>query len=85
MSSMQDLWNTSYLSGNNMAYIGGLYEDYLTNPESISKDWQQFFDAMKSKTNHDVSYRDIEDYFRNLTNHKKISTTAVSVAPNAVR
>ena len=83
MSSMQDLWNTSYLSGNNMAYIGGLYEDYLNNPESIPKDWKQFFDDMKSKTNHDVSYRDIEDYFRHLTNHKRTGNTAVSVAPNA--
>ena len=59
MSSMQELWNTSYLSGNSMEYIGGLFEDYLTDPNSVPKDWQQFFDEIKKKGDENISYQSI--------------------------
>ena len=42
-NELQKQWATAYLSGGNMDYVDGLYEDYLLDPNSVSADWRQIF------------------------------------------
>ncbi|MCG5530934.1 2-oxoglutarate dehydrogenase E1 component [Halorhodospira halochloris] len=38
---------SSYLHGANAGYIEGLYEAYLTDPESVEADWRDYFRALE--------------------------------------
>jgi 2-oxoglutarate dehydrogenase E1 component len=80
-SSLQDEKATSYLSGGSMAYVDGLYEDFLADPDSVSKDWQDVFNALPQVNGQvsDISHRDIRDYFlQNADKNKAQVVTADS-------
>ncbi len=50
MSSSQDnniFKKTSFLAGNNSAFIEEYYSDYLNNPEKLPAGWKEFFDGLK--------------------------------------
>jgi 2-oxoglutarate dehydrogenase E1 component len=52
MSSSQDnniFKKTSFLAGNNSAFIEEYYSDYLNNPEKLPTGWKEFFDGLKEK------------------------------------
>lgn len=70
MSSMQELLKNSYLSAGSMAYIDDLYDDYLSNPHSVSDDWRQLFDEYAKGDKNQVAHRDIIEYFKTLANQK---------------
>ncbi|PIQ43432.1 MAG: 2-oxoglutarate dehydrogenase E1 component [Gammaproteobacteria bacterium CG11_big_fil_rev_8_21_14_0_20_46_22] len=36
----------SYLEGDNITYLEGLYEDFLHNPESLSEEWRGYFEGL---------------------------------------
>ena len=38
---------TSFLGGNSSEFIEELYAQYITNPESISEEWKEFFQGLK--------------------------------------
>jgi len=40
------LANTSFLYGGNAGYIEELYADYRDNPQSVSPEWQSFFETL---------------------------------------
>lgn len=73
-SQLQNEQETSYLSGGNMAYVDGLYEDYLKDPNSVTKDWQDVFSALPQLDGQmvDISHRDIRDYFLQTADRKVI-------------
>ncbi len=76
---LQDQWASSYLSGGNMAYVDGLYEDYLKEPASLPADWRGVFDALtKNQNNVDLSHRDIQNYFLRQATKNQRPTTVVS-------
>ena len=77
-SNLQKEMASSYLSGGSMAYIDALYEDYLEDPHSVSKDWQEAFAALPQVKGQaaEVSHRDIRNYF--LENADKKSTQVVT-------
>jgi 2-oxoglutarate dehydrogenase E1 component len=81
MSRMQELFNTSYLSGNSMEYIVSLFEDYIVDPNSVSDDWRVFFNQIKSANDDTISYREIENYFKNIS--RQNNTQPNDVLPNA--
>lgn len=62
---LQNEWTTSYLSGGSMAYVDGLYEDYLADPHSVPEDWQAVFRALPKVNGqeNDVPHRPIREYF----------------------
>ena len=64
-SKLENEWASSYLSGGNMAYVDGLYEDYLNDPASVSDEWRQTFDALPRVDGQlsDISHRDIREHF----------------------
>lgn len=70
-SFLQKEWDRAYLSGSNMTYVDGLYEDYLANPNSISEEWKVVFDQLpKVNGAAEVSHRDVQQYFLNPTPKK---------------
>lgn len=78
-SDLQKEWADGYLSGGSMAYVDGLYEDFLNDPASVSKDWQDAFRQLPAVNGHnqDMSHRSIRDYF--LQQDGKKSGIQVSV------
>lgn len=77
-NNLQNELTNSYLSGGSMAYIDSLYEDYLTDPNSVSNDWQVFFSSLPrvNATAPDVSHRDIKDHFLQGTQRNSIKAVA---------
>ena len=71
--TLQKAWATSYLSGGNMAYVDGLYEDYLADPSLVSSDWQAVFKGLPKADGlgKDVSHRAVRDYFLNQSDKKQ--------------
>lgn len=43
---MKDQLAGTYLSAGSMAYVESLYQDYLTDPHSVSEQWRTHFDAL---------------------------------------
>ena len=72
-SDLQTQWASSYLSGGSMAYVDGLYEDYLTDPDSVPADWRAAFDALPKVNGapKEISHRDIRDYFLQASDKKR--------------
>ncbi|PJD95075.1 MAG: 2-oxoglutarate dehydrogenase E1 component [Legionella sp.] len=75
-SDLQNEWASSYLSGGSMAYVDSLYEDYLTDPNSVSADWQKIFAALPlvHGVSKDQSHREVRDYFLHHADKKRVST-----------
>lgn len=69
---------TSYLSGGSMAYVDGLYEDFLVDPESVPADWQAAFRALPKIDGiaNDVAHRDIRSYFLTNADKKRVAIGA---------
>jgi 2-oxoglutarate dehydrogenase E1 component len=62
-------WKTSFLFGENVPYIEELYEQYLDNPDSVSAEWQAYFEslqpipAVNGSTRPDVPHTAVIDKF----------------------
>ena len=68
---MELMWSTGHLSGSNAEYVEELYEDYLSDPESVPEQWRTFFDSLASavmeNANPDVSHASIRRDFQALS------------------
>ena len=65
--------NFSYLFGSNAPYIEELYENYLTDPNSVDEHWKQYFDQLATQPGNatrDVAHRPIQESFANLARNK---------------
>jgi len=49
---------TSFLAGNNSAFIEKYYSDYLNNPGKLPPGWKEFFDGLKE--NEDIISKTLE-------------------------
>ncbi|MCG8412739.1 MAG: hypothetical protein MI746_00835, partial [Pseudomonadales bacterium] len=68
-SLMEAMWSTGHLSGVNAEYVEELYERYLSNPESVPSQWQEFFANLPSASGNgdrDISHAEIQKDFRAL-------------------
>lgn len=68
-SLMELLWRTSHISGGNAAYVEGLYETYLDDPNSVSDEWRDYFDKLprvNGAIGNDVNHSEIIEYFELL-------------------
>src|ERR1700681_2673935 len=80
-SLMQKMQDSSYLSGNSAEYIEDLYEQYLNSPQSVSPDWQQYFESLVSTSGikgQDISHAAIRDRFLQLAKHSFQDRTPIS-------
>ena len=59
---------SSPLFGGNAAFIEELYEDFLSDPESVSENWRQYFRNLQAQTigGQDVAHGPIRDSFAQL-------------------
>lgn len=76
-NELQEQQASSFLSGGSMDYVDNLYEDYLQDPNSVSTNWREVFDALQlgganGQSHHDVSHRDVIDHFMNHLDAKRI-------------
>ena len=66
------------LAADNASYIEALYEQYLTDPDSVDTDWQAYFEQYKSSN--DAQHNAIKDQFlllaRNQTANKSSNEAA---------
>jgi 2-oxoglutarate dehydrogenase E1 component len=68
-SVMQQFFLSSHLSGGNAAYVEGLYEDYLTDPNIVPEQWRDFFDSLPRSNGFggaDSSHHTIQAHFELL-------------------
>ena len=47
--TMQELWQDSYLASGNESYLEEMYESYLSDPQSVSTEWSNYFDQLLQK------------------------------------
>mgnify|MGYP003409899716 CR=1 FL=1 len=47
--SLQDLYNSSHLSGGNASWIEGVYEDWLQDERSVPEQWARAFAALRDR------------------------------------
>ena len=81
--SMQELWDSSQLSGGSAAWLEALYENYLRDPASIDTQWREFFDALpvaESGNGHgaierEVPHDEVRDYFKSLAKEHQCAAT----------
>lgn len=75
--------DSSYLAGANQSYIEQLYEDYLTDPDSIDDSWRAIFDKLPIENlSPDQFHSTTRDYFRRLAKDSKRYTSSVSDPEN---
>jgi 2-oxoglutarate dehydrogenase E1 component len=73
-SSMQEMLQTSYLSGTSAAYIEELYEAYLQDPASVDDKWRRYFEQLpqvNGQSGADISHAKIKQQFLTLANAPK--------------
>ena len=76
---MEQFLSSSHFSGGNAAYIEGLYETYLHNPNGVPEEWSSFFDSLP-RTNGsitpDISHDTIIQHFELLGRRQARPTPA---------
>jgi 2-oxoglutarate dehydrogenase E1 component len=78
-TDLQNQRASSYLSGGSIAYVDGLYEDYLADPNAVPADWRAVFAALPKGNGlaKDVSHKDIRDYFLQAAAKKRAQVLTV--------
>lgn len=76
MSIRQMFENNSFLYGINAPFIEELYEHYLSDPNSVSEEWRQRFDAWQDGPNHDVKHTQIQAAFAEITRKPRFATSS---------
>ena len=66
--SLQQQRADAWLEGDNSAYLESLYENWLLNPDSVSRRWQGYFSDLphvNGKDTAEVIHSEVRQYFRN--------------------
>ena len=77
-NNLNTLWENSTLADGNAEYLEQLYDSYLKDKNSVSEQWQDYFNLLSSTgsvdelSRQDVSHEQIKEQFRHLQqlNHK---------------
>ncbi len=84
-SSMYRQWGSSHIGGANAAWVDDLYEDWLTDPNSVPEDWRAYFEklpAVDGAVESDVPHSAVREYFllqaKNRSRVQKMGAGAVS-------
>ena len=82
--TMEALKQTSLLDAGSAAYLERLYEDYLTDPFAVSKEWHDYFEQLQ-KSNGGASearHLAIQAEFRKYVRQFNISSKEISTTPS---
>ncbi|MCE1857476.1 hypothetical protein LWT44_23430, partial [Enterobacter hormaechei] len=44
--AMKDWLDSSFLAGSNQSYVEQIYEDYITDPNSVDASWREIFQQL---------------------------------------
>ncbi|MCY4330404.1 MAG: 2-oxoglutarate dehydrogenase E1 component [Endozoicomonadaceae bacterium] len=83
-NTMQQMWRSSCLAGENADYIETLYENYLNDPSSVPEQWCTYFEKLPTTNGSaltDVSHAKIREQFLRLGKQKPSNTTSSSRSP----
>ncbi len=85
---MDEKRNFSYLFGSNAPYIEELYEQFLSNPDSVEDHWKQYFSDLTNQAGaaaKDVAHRPIQEAFAQLAKqHRPTVTVATGAVDEAL-
>lgn len=84
-SIMEQFWRSSHISGGNAAYVEGLYDQYLHDPNAVPEEWRSYFDQLprvKGVVTQDVPHSVIREQFERLA--KSHAPTASITAAGSV-
>jgi 2-oxoglutarate dehydrogenase E1 component len=86
--SMQQMWDTAYLSGTNAAYVEALYDTYLVNPEEVPEQWHNYFATLPRANGalvEDIPRAKLRQHFVSLAERKRrLTPTAALVSADSV-
>ncbi|RDH82362.1 MAG: 2-oxoglutarate dehydrogenase E1 component [endosymbiont of Galathealinum brachiosum] len=71
-TSMQDLWENSMLDAGSAAWLEGLYESYLQNPNNVDTNWREYFGTLPRINGalKDTNHSDVREQFRRITEQR---------------
>ncbi|NHB86337.1 2-oxoglutarate dehydrogenase E1 component [Photorhabdus tasmaniensis] len=81
--AMKDWLDSSFLAGSNQSYIEQVYEDYITNPNSVDASWREIFQQLPDAgLSGEQLHSQTRDYFRRLAKdttryHSSVSDPAM--------
>ncbi len=78
---MELMWRTSHMSGSNAHYVEELYEQYLSDPQSVPDEWRQYFDSLPGYDggpSRDVPLAPLRDQFYHLARERRSLAPVVS-------
>ncbi len=77
--AMKAWLDSSYLSGSNQSWIEQLYEDFLTDPDSVDANWRSMFQQLPGTgVKPDQFHSKTRDYFRRLAKDASRYTSSIS-------
>ena len=76
--ALKDWLDSSFLAGENQAYIEDSYEDYLNDPSSVDGSWREIFDSLPKADITEQPHSQTRDYFRRLAKDSTRYHTSVS-------
>ena len=70
--SMQALWENSMLDAGSAAWVEGLYEIYLQNPNNVGTHWREYFGTLPRINGvlKDSVHSDVREQFRQITQNR---------------
>src|SRR5574337_24378 len=74
---MRELQSNSLLFGSNAPFIEELYEQYLSDPASVSEQWRDYFDALQrtpGATDRDVAHYPVIAAFAEMAKRPPVRT-----------
>ena len=77
--SMKELWGSSHISAGHAAYLESLYETYITDPNSLSEEWINFFENLPhhATSNGEISHQNIVKEFKNVSRKNSVIKSSV--------
>lgn len=82
---MKDFETNSYLFGGNAPFVEELYEQYLTDPALVAKEWRDYFDKLQQATSNigrDIPRAPIEASFRELAKQPRTAPQRTETTDN---
>ena len=64
--SLQELYNSSHLSGGNASYIEAWYEDWLEDADSVPPQWAAWFADLRDGSGGETGHLHVQEKFRQL-------------------
>ncbi len=76
-ADLNELYQSSQLSGANAAFVEELYEAWLADPKAVADHWQRYFDTLQTEGTPDVAHGPIMDRIAEISRVQGRWATAI--------